>query len=114
MTCSAVCYWKRSRMFRCRAVTTVTSPFAAMSGLPDCTMFDCAGYITVPATADYTFSMDNDDGAMLFIDGHSLVNHTGARDHAVLVPLKRPTCWRMWSMTLARRPASVYSGCRSP
>jgi hypothetical protein len=23
--------------------------------------------------------MDNDDGAMLFIDGHSLINHTGAQ-----------------------------------
>ena len=28
--------------------------------------------------ANYTFSMDNDDGAMLYIDGHALVNHTGA------------------------------------
>ncbi len=39
---------------------------------------DCAGYVTVPLATDYTFSMDNDDGAMLFIDGHSLVNHAGA------------------------------------
>jgi hypothetical protein len=48
------------------------------------------GYITVPATADYTFSMDNDDGAMLFIDGHSLVNHTGKHGFNGYVPGTMP------------------------
>jgi hypothetical protein len=40
---------------------------------------DNAGNISIPgnATSNYTFSMDSDDGSVLFIDGVSLINHTG-------------------------------------
>ena len=42
----------------------------------------CAGYLSIPGSAPaiYTFAIDNDDGAVLFIDGQSLVNHTGVLD----------------------------------
>ena len=33
--------------------------------------------ITGSAAANYTFSMDSDDGSVLFIDGTRLINHTG-------------------------------------
>ena len=37
------------------------------------------GNISIPgsAAANYTFSMDNDDGALLYIDGQLLVSHGG-------------------------------------
>ena len=44
----------------------------------------CAGNITVPAAVDtnFTFSMDSDDGAQLYIDGKLLIDKGGA-----------PRCW---------------------
>ena len=40
----------------------------------------CAGNVTVPATVNtnYTFSMDSDDGAQLYIDGQLLIDKGGA------------------------------------
>ena len=38
-----------------------------------------AGYIKVPVLATYTFSMDNDDGAQLYINGQLIIAHLGAR-----------------------------------
>jgi len=57
-----------------------------------------AGYIAVPSnvSANYTFSMDSDDGSQLYIDGQQLINHAGA--HAMTSLHSR--CWQTPTLTL--------------
>jgi len=49
----------------------------------------CAGNVTVPATANtnYTFSMDSDDGAQLYINGQLLIDKGGALWFACKYPV---------------------------
>ena len=34
----------------------------------------------MPKQTNYTFSMDNDDGALMYIDGKLIISHNGAHD----------------------------------
>ena len=38
---------------------------------------ELAGNITVPANTTYTFSMNNDDGALLYVDTQLVVDYHG-------------------------------------
>lgn len=39
--------------------------------------FDCAGYLDVPTTGDYTFNLMSDDGARLAIEDNEIINNDG-------------------------------------
>ncbi len=51
-----------------------------------------AGYFHAPADGIYTFRLESDDGAILYIDGKALINNDGshsARTREAFVPLKK-------------------------